>query len=126
MPTRTAPASAPVSATPVPVTWLSAPRRLPLSRLRFLGPIVLALHDWSRANPGEPRMFDQRLLECVTRVHPAIMPAVYVPVAVWLFWRTSRLGRFLRSYHLQHHHSTPERRFGVSTPFWDHGFRTRC
>ena len=37
---------------------------------------------------------------------------------------TSRVGRFLRSYHMQHHYATPERRFGVSSPFWDYVFRT--
>jgi hypothetical protein len=36
----------------------------------------------------------------------------------------SRAGRFLRTHHMQHHYATPERRFGVSTPFWDYVFRT--
>jgi hypothetical protein len=45
----------------------------------------------------------------------------------WIVHRAplkSKIGRFLRTYHLQHHYSTPERRFGVSTPFWDYVFRT--
>ena len=45
----------------------------------------------------------------------------------WIIHRaplTSKYGRFLRTYHMQHHYSTPERRFGVSTPFWDYVFRT--
>ena len=37
---------------------------------------------------------------------------------------TSKIGRFLRSHHMQHHYSSPERRFGVSSPFWDYVFRT--
>jgi len=36
----------------------------------------------------------------------------------------SRLGRFLRRHHLQHHYATPDRRFGVSSPLWDLIFRT--
>jgi len=36
----------------------------------------------------------------------------------------SRLGIYLRKHHLQHHYSTPERNFGVSSPLWDFVFRT--
>ena len=35
------------------------------------------------------------------------------------------LGRFLRQYHMTHHYATPDRHFGVSSPFWDVVFRTR-
>jgi sterol desaturase/sphingolipid hydroxylase (fatty acid hydroxylase superfamily) len=37
----------------------------------------------------------------------------------------TRLGRYLRQYHLVHHYKTPERHFGVSSPLWDVVFRTR-
>jgi sterol desaturase/sphingolipid hydroxylase (fatty acid hydroxylase superfamily) len=37
----------------------------------------------------------------------------------------TRLGRYLRQYHLQHHYSAPDRHFGVSSPLWDVVFRTR-
>jgi dihydroceramide fatty acyl 2-hydroxylase len=37
----------------------------------------------------------------------------------------TRFGRFLRRYHLAHHFSTPDRKFGVSSPIWDAVFRTR-
>jgi dihydroceramide fatty acyl 2-hydroxylase len=37
----------------------------------------------------------------------------------------TRVGRFLRQYHLAHHYASPERHFGVSSPLWDHVFRTR-
>jgi sterol desaturase/sphingolipid hydroxylase (fatty acid hydroxylase superfamily) len=39
---------------------------------------------------------------------------------------TSQRGPFkwLRRYHLQHHFSTPDRQFGVSSPIWDYVFRT--
>jgi len=221
-------------------TWLSAPRRFPPGRQRIIGPIVLATHDWSRPHPGGPRMFDQSFLEWFSHVHPAVLPAVYVPASIWTFWLglqagvsipasaalfvaglalwtfleyvihrysfhfaprgrvgiilaylihgvhhaypedhrrwatppavslpialtlyflfrlalgrfvnplasgvaigylaydlthyfihrgrvTSRVGRFLRSQHMQHHYATPERRFGVTSPFWDYVFRT--
>lgn len=36
----------------------------------------------------------------------------------------SRVGRFLRAYHLQHHYARPDRHFGISSPLWDHLFRT--
>lgn len=34
------------------------------------------------------------------------------------------LGKWLRSYHLQHHHDDPLSRFGVSSPLWDFVFGT--
>jgi len=37
---------------------------------------------------------------------------------------TTRLGKWLRRYHLVHHFSTPEVRYGITTPLWDHVFRT--
>jgi sterol desaturase/sphingolipid hydroxylase (fatty acid hydroxylase superfamily) len=37
----------------------------------------------------------------------------------------TRLGRYLRQYHLAHHYATPDRHFGVSSPLWDILFRTR-
>jgi hypothetical protein len=37
----------------------------------------------------------------------------------------SRLGRYLRQYHLTHHFASPDRHFGVSSPLWDFVFRTR-
>jgi sterol desaturase/sphingolipid hydroxylase (fatty acid hydroxylase superfamily) len=36
----------------------------------------------------------------------------------------SRLLRYLRRYHLLHHHRTPDLRFGVTTPFVDYLFGT--
>jgi dihydroceramide fatty acyl 2-hydroxylase len=37
----------------------------------------------------------------------------------------TRLGRYLRQYHLVHHFKAPDRHFGVSSPLWDLVFRTR-
>jgi sterol desaturase/sphingolipid hydroxylase (fatty acid hydroxylase superfamily) len=36
----------------------------------------------------------------------------------------SRLGKFLKRYHLVHHHAGVEGKWGVSTPLWDYVFRT--
>jgi sterol desaturase/sphingolipid hydroxylase (fatty acid hydroxylase superfamily) len=36
----------------------------------------------------------------------------------------TRVGRFLRRWHMLHHFATPEARWGVSSPVWDHVFRT--
>jgi len=41
------------------------------------------------------------------------------------FLPSSRLGKYLRKYHLQHHHKCPNRQFGVTTPLWDFVFGTR-
>lgn len=37
----------------------------------------------------------------------------------------TRLGRFLRQYHMAHHYAVPDRHYGVSSPLWDLVFRTR-
>jgi sterol desaturase/sphingolipid hydroxylase (fatty acid hydroxylase superfamily) len=37
----------------------------------------------------------------------------------------TRLGRYLRQYHLAHHYTTPDGHFGVSSPLWDVVFRTK-
>lgn len=37
----------------------------------------------------------------------------------------TRLGRYLRQYHLAHHYKVPDRHYGVSSPLWDIVFRTR-
>jgi dihydroceramide fatty acyl 2-hydroxylase len=36
----------------------------------------------------------------------------------------SRWGKYLKRYHLEHHHKHPERLFGVSSPLWDVVFGT--
>jgi sterol desaturase/sphingolipid hydroxylase (fatty acid hydroxylase superfamily) len=37
---------------------------------------------------------------------------------------TSRIGRFLKEYHMKHHYVDEHAGFGVSTPLWDIVFRT--
>jgi sterol desaturase/sphingolipid hydroxylase (fatty acid hydroxylase superfamily) len=36
----------------------------------------------------------------------------------------TRYGRYLRAWHLAHHHKSPRARFGVTSPFWDVVFGT--
>jgi len=36
----------------------------------------------------------------------------------------NRVGRFLKRHHALHHFETPDARWGVSSPLWDHVFRT--
>jgi len=48
----------------------------------------------------------------------------YTHYAVHHFHMTSKIGRYLRKYHLQHHYASGESKFGVSNPFWDYVFQT--
>lgn len=40
------------------------------------------------------------------------------------FRPTTRLGKFLRRYHMEHHYKDSETHFGISSPLWDWVFRT--
>ncbi len=44
--------------------------------------------------------------------------------AVHHFKQTSRIGRYIKRHHMLHHHADHDGGFGVSTPLWDHVFRT--
>ncbi len=44
----------------------------------------------------------------------------YIHYATHHFPMTSRLGRYLRKFHLQHHNSKEESKYGVSNPLWDY------
>ena len=35
-----------------------------------------------------------------------------------------KVGQFLKHHHVRHHYQEPDRRFGVSSPLWDHIFGT--
>lgn len=37
----------------------------------------------------------------------------------------SKVLKFLKRYHMQHHYKTPNMRFGVSSPLWDIVFKTK-
>lgn len=48
----------------------------------------------------------------------------YIHYATHHFKMTSRLGRYLKTYHLKHHHSHHPEKYGVSNPFIDYLFGT--
>lgn len=48
----------------------------------------------------------------------------YIHYATHHFPMTSKVGKFLRKYHLQHHYSGERSKYGVSSPLWDYIFRT--
>ncbi len=48
----------------------------------------------------------------------------YTHYATHHFPMTSKLGKYLRAYHLQHHYSKVPKKYGVSNPLWDYVFRT--
>jgi sterol desaturase/sphingolipid hydroxylase (fatty acid hydroxylase superfamily) len=48
----------------------------------------------------------------------------YIHYATHHFPMTSKIGKFLRAYHLQHHYSHKPKKYGVSNPLWDYVFRT--
>ena len=75
-----------------PPTWSSAPRYFPPGRFVLFEPIGLAVHDWSRPQPGRPRMFDQNFLEWFSHPHPLSLALIYLPGASYFVWRGLSAG----------------------------------
>lgn len=48
----------------------------------------------------------------------------YIHYATHHFPMTSKVGRYLKKYHLQHHFQHAPAKFGVSNPLWDYVFNT--
>ena len=48
----------------------------------------------------------------------------YMHLAVHRCRPRTRVGAFLRRWHMRHHFVSPEAGWGVSSPLWDHVFRT--
>lgn len=48
----------------------------------------------------------------------------YIHYATHHFAMTSKVGKYLRKYHLQHHYAGERSKYGVSNPFWDYVFGT--
>lgn len=48
----------------------------------------------------------------------------YIHYATHHFPMTSKVGKYLRKFHLRHHHAKEESKYGVSNPLWDYVFRT--
>lgn len=40
------------------------------------------------------------------------------------FMPSSRVGKFIKRYHMLHHHDSPNARYGITTPLWDFVFGT--
>ena len=79
-----APASKPV--------WSTTFRRFSAGRFTIVGPIGVSVHDWSRPRQGQPRLFDQDLLEWFTCAHPAFILAFYVPASLAFLWLGHQAG----------------------------------
>lgn len=48
----------------------------------------------------------------------------YIHYATHHFKMTSKVGRYLRNFHLKHHYSHLPEKYGVSNPLWDYVFNT--
>ena len=48
----------------------------------------------------------------------------WVHYATHQYPMTSKLSRYIKKYHLQHHHKHPDAGFGVTSPIWDRVFGT--
>ena len=48
----------------------------------------------------------------------------YIHYATHHFPMKSKVGRYLRKYHLRHHHAKEESKYGVSNPLWDYLLNT--
>lgn len=48
----------------------------------------------------------------------------YIHYSVHHFTPKTRIGKFLKQSHMQHHFVSPHSRWGVSSPFWDYVFGT--
>jgi len=94
----------------------------PLAALPIAGSVFLALHGATLLlAPAE-----------ATGTAVALMVGVLVGYVVYDMTHyythharpKGRWGKFLKAYHLAHHHKWPERMYGVSQPLWDLVFRT--
>ncbi len=72
--------------------WSTTFRRFSDGPVPVLGPITVAVRDWTRPVPGESRLFQQELLERATLVHPGWPIAIYGPGAVALVWYAAHAG----------------------------------
>ncbi|MDC1173953.1 sterol desaturase family protein [Bacteriovoracaceae bacterium] len=48
----------------------------------------------------------------------------YIHYATHHFPMTSPVGKYLRKFHLRHHHAKEHSKYGVSNPLWDYVFNT--
>ena len=48
----------------------------------------------------------------------------YTHFAIHHFTPRTRIGRWIKNHHMQHHYVNPHSRWGVSSPLWDYVFGT--
>ena len=48
----------------------------------------------------------------------------YIHYATHHFKMKSKIAKYLKRYHLKHHHAHEKSKYGVSSPLWDYVFRT--
>jgi sterol desaturase/sphingolipid hydroxylase (fatty acid hydroxylase superfamily) len=73
-------------------SWAAAFGRLAPDRVAIVPGVTLAVEDASKPRPGQPRMFDISFIEWFTRVHPATLLAIYLPVIGFLLWEGAAAG----------------------------------
>jgi sterol desaturase/sphingolipid hydroxylase (fatty acid hydroxylase superfamily) len=54
--------------------------------MTVLGPVTLGVHDWAVPRPGQPQMFNHRVLEWFTGTRPRTLVLIFLPVSVCLVW----------------------------------------
>ena len=74
------------------LSWFNTFERFPAGTIQILGPITLAVHDWSHPQEGHPRMFGLSFLEWFTCAHPRSLITVYLPGGFILGWLCLRAG----------------------------------
>ena len=107
--------------------------------MTVVGPVTLNVHDWATPRPGQPEMFDHRLLEWFTISRPRTLAAIFLPISAGAVWAglvsgwspaaTAPLfaaGMLLWTFteYLMHRflfHLTPRGRLGVVFAYLIHG-----
>lgn len=70
-------------------------------------------------------IFPMKYLECIMASFlVGYLCYDYIHYATHHFAMTSKVGKYLRKYHLQHHYSGEMSKYGVSSPLWDYIFKT--
>lgn len=124
---------------PIVSMWSTTFRRFTEGQLPVIGPITVAVHDWTDPVAGESRLFRQELLERATQAHPGWPIAIYGPGGIALTWYAARAGvrgsllaaAYLAGLliwtlveyvmHRFSFHHAPVTRFGVAIAYLVHG-----
>ena len=77
---------------PIVSMWSTTFRRFTDGQVPVIGPITVAVHDWTDPVAGESRLFQQELLERATQARPGWPIAIYAPGGVALTWYAAHAG----------------------------------